>query len=125
LYKRDKYTNNKYVIKNINQYTEIIFNDFFAESKFAESTLLMNNFKKFVFIMDNLKKIDMLYFIPSNRYPSKGFDTLIENIKNFEDKLLMGSDNENEMKVYLNLLIYYELIKNKKLFNIIKRKYTT
>ena len=106
---RDNYTDKKYVKKNIHEYINIIYNEFFDGSKLSESgSLIMDNFKKFIFIMDNLKKIGILYNIPSNKYPSDGFNTLIANLKKFENDLLKGTDNIEEMEGYLNKVIDLE-----------------
>ena len=103
---RDKYTDKEFVGKNIYEYKNILYNEFFGESNLSNSGLLiMDNFNKFIFIMDNLKKIDILYNIPSNKYPSDGFNTLITNLKKFEDDLINGTDNIEEMEKYLNILI--------------------
>ena len=102
---RDKYTDKKYVKKNIHEYTNILYNDFFIGSKLSKSDLLiMDNFNKFIFVMDNLKKIRILYDIPSNKYPSNGFNRLIKNLKKFEDDLLKGTDDIEEMERHLNKL---------------------
>lgn len=83
------YKNKKFVLNNIQKYQDILYNDFFSNSKFSiDEKLIINKFSGFKFIMDNLKYFDMLYNKKENRYPSKGFDILLKNLENLENNII-------------------------------------
>ena len=103
----NNYENKHYVIENIAEYLNLIYNDFYNESQFLNKDFLLANFNVFKFIMKHLGDIDILYNMPSNRYPSEGFNSLIKNVAAFEKKLLKAK-NEKEMMLYLGKLIDIE-----------------
>lgn len=85
----ENYKNKKFVLDNIEKYQDILFNDFFSNSKFAiDEKLIINKFLGFKFIMHNLEYFNILYNKEENKYPSKGYDILLKNLENLENNII-------------------------------------
>ena len=84
-----RYKDIEYVTENLEEYGNIIYNNFVNTSVFVDKKeLIIEYFDIFVFIMDkiNEKIIDKLF--DKYRYPSNGFDNLETNLQLFEDTIL-------------------------------------
>ena len=84
-----RYKDIEYVTENLEEYGNIIYNNFVNTSVFAdEIELIIEHFDIFGFIMDkvNDKTMDKLY--DKTSYPSLGFDNLETNLQLFEDRII-------------------------------------
>jgi hypothetical protein len=84
-----RYKDIEYVKENLEEYGNIIYNNFVNTSVFVDKIeLIIEHFDIFVFIMDkvNDKTMDKLY--DENPYPSLGFDNLETNLQLFEDDII-------------------------------------
>ena len=84
-----RYKDIEYVTENLEEYGNIIYNNFVNTSVFVEKIeLIIEHFDIFVFIMDKVidKTMDKLY--DENPYPSLGFDNLETNLQLFEDDII-------------------------------------
>ena len=84
-----RYNEIEFVKNNLEEYGNILYNDFVRTSTFVENIeLIIEYFDIFVFIMDkiNEKIIDKLF--DKYRYPSNGFDNLETNLQLLEDNII-------------------------------------
>ena len=84
-----RYNEIEFVKDNLEEYGNILYNNFVRTSTFVENIeLIIEYFDIFVFIMDkiNEKIIDKLF--DKNPYPSIGFDNLEINLQLLEDNII-------------------------------------
>jgi len=84
-----RYKDIEYVTENLEEYGNIIYNNFVNTSVFVENTeLIIEHFDIFVFIMDKVIDKTMNKLYDKNPYPSIEFHNLVTNLQLFEDNII-------------------------------------
>jgi len=100
LLNRKNYRNKQYVLEHLNEYKDLLDNEFRDGSKVLPS----KNWIQFLFIMDKLSDITHLYEKPENEYPGEGFDHLLRQLAQFESSLLTSTD-VTQMNHFFEILL--------------------